>query len=110
MQFLDATQARVVLALKDSPGWSAELAEALGVSRHSLSNHLACLRVWPGAGLVIAAAAFRDGVLAWRGEAWCAPGPGRASTPMPAWRGRAGTAPNAIRWRRRAGRAVGGAG
>jgi hypothetical protein len=48
MQFLDATQARVVLALKDSPGWSAELAEALGVSRQSLSNHLAWLRVWPG--------------------------------------------------------------
>ena len=33
------------------PGYPAELAELLGVSRQNLSNHLACLR---GCGLVVA--------------------------------------------------------
>ncbi|HZE50486.1 MAG TPA: metalloregulator ArsR/SmtB family transcription factor [Jatrophihabitantaceae bacterium] len=46
----DPTRARVLLALKDGPGYPAELAELLGVSRQSLSNHLACLR---GCGLVV---------------------------------------------------------
>ena len=47
----DPTRARVLLALKDAPGYPAELAELLGVSRQALSNHLACLR---GCGLVVA--------------------------------------------------------
>ncbi len=47
----DPTRARVLLALRDSPGYPAELADELGVSRQSLSNHLACLR---GCGLVVA--------------------------------------------------------
>ena len=47
----DPTRARVLLALRDAPGYPAELADLLGVSRQSLSNHLACLR---GCGLVVA--------------------------------------------------------
>ena len=47
----DATRARVLLALRDAPGYPADLADLLGVSRQSLSNHLACLR---GCGLVVA--------------------------------------------------------
>jgi DNA-binding transcriptional ArsR family regulator len=47
----DATRARVLLALREAPGYPAELAELLGVSRQSLSNHLSCLR---GCGLVVA--------------------------------------------------------
>lgn len=47
----DPTRARVLLALRDSPGYPAELAELLEVSRQSLSNHLTCLR---GCGLVVA--------------------------------------------------------
>jgi ArsR family transcriptional regulator, cadmium/lead-responsive transcriptional repressor len=48
----DPTRARVLLALREAPGYPAELADLLGVSRQSLSNHLACLR---GCGLVVAA-------------------------------------------------------
>lgn len=47
----DPTRSRLLLALRESPGYPAELAELLGVSRQSLSNHLACLR---GCGLVVA--------------------------------------------------------
>lgn len=47
----DATRSRVLLALRDGPAYPADLAEALGVSRTKLSNHLACLR---GCGLVVA--------------------------------------------------------
>ena len=47
----DATRVRVLLALKDGPAYPADLAETLGVSRQSLSNHLSCLR---GCGLVVA--------------------------------------------------------
>ncbi|GAB7189909.1 winged helix-turn-helix domain-containing protein [Kineococcus sp. NUM-3379] len=47
----DPTRARLMLALREAPGYPAELAELLGVSRQSLSNHLACLR---GCGLVVA--------------------------------------------------------
>ncbi|GEB49779.1 MULTISPECIES: ArsR/SmtB family transcription factor [Streptomyces] len=35
---------RILLALRRAPAYPAELAEALGVSRTRLSNHLACLR------------------------------------------------------------------
>lgn len=47
----DPTRARVLLALRQAPAHPADLAEALGVSRQSVSNHLACLR---GCGLVVA--------------------------------------------------------
>jgi ArsR family transcriptional regulator, cadmium/lead-responsive transcriptional repressor len=47
----DPTRSRLLLALRETPGYPAELAETLGVSRQSLSNHLACLR---GCGLVVA--------------------------------------------------------
>ncbi|WP_460497674.1 ArsR/SmtB family transcription factor, partial [Glycomyces tarimensis] len=40
----DPTRSRLLLALREAPGYPAELAETLGVSRQSLSNHLACLR------------------------------------------------------------------
>lgn len=47
----DQTRARLLLALRDGPGYPAELAELLGATRQNLSNHLACLR---GCGLVVA--------------------------------------------------------
>ena len=47
----DETRTQVLLALKDEPRYPAELADALGVTRQRLSNHLACLR---GCGLVVA--------------------------------------------------------
>lgn len=47
----DPTRARLLLALRDAPGYPAALAELLGVSRQNLSNHLGCLR---GCGLVVA--------------------------------------------------------
>ena len=47
----DPTRARLLLALREAPGYPAQLAELLGVSRQNLSNHLACLR---GCGLVVA--------------------------------------------------------
>ncbi len=48
----DPVRARLLLALREGPGYPAELAELLGTSRQNLSNHLACLR---GCGLVVAA-------------------------------------------------------
>ena len=47
----DQTRARVLLALADAPGYPSDLADSLGVSRQSMSNHLTCLR---GCGLVLA--------------------------------------------------------
>ena len=47
----DPTRSRLLLALREAPGYPAELAELMGVSRQSLSNHLTCLR---GCGLVVA--------------------------------------------------------
>lgn len=47
----DPTRARVLLALREAPAHPADLADLLGVSRQSVSNHLACLR---GCGLVVA--------------------------------------------------------
>jgi DNA-binding transcriptional ArsR family regulator len=47
----DPTRARLLLALREAPGFPAELADLLGVTRQNLSNHLACLR---GCGLVVA--------------------------------------------------------
>ncbi len=45
----DPTRAAVLLALREAPSYPSDLAELAGVSRQSLSNHLACLR---GCGLV----------------------------------------------------------
>ncbi|MGV0848747.1 ArsR/SmtB family transcription factor [Mycolicibacterium phlei] len=46
----DPTRAQILLMLRDGPGYPAEMAERIGVSRQILSNHLACLR---GCGLVV---------------------------------------------------------
>ena len=47
----DSTRTQVLLRLRAGGAYPAELAEAIGVSRQVLSNHLACLR---GCGLVVA--------------------------------------------------------
>lgn len=47
----DGTRAQILLALRSAPAYPSDLAGALGVSRQSVSNHLACLR---GCGLVVA--------------------------------------------------------
>ena len=47
----DATRSRILMALSEAPSYPADLAAALGVTRQSMSNHLACLR---GCGLVVA--------------------------------------------------------
>ncbi|MEU9237326.1 ArsR/SmtB family transcription factor [Streptomyces subrutilus] len=47
----DPIRCRVLLALREAPAYPADLADALGVSRTRLSNHLACLR---DCGLVVA--------------------------------------------------------
>lgn len=48
----DPIRCRILLALRDAPAYPADLADALGVSRTRLSNHLACLR---DCGLVVTA-------------------------------------------------------
>lgn len=45
----DPTRAAILLALRSAPAYPSDLADELGVTRQSLSNHLACLR---GCGLV----------------------------------------------------------
>jgi len=45
----DETRRALLVALLDGPGYPAELAEALGLTKANVSNHLACLR---GCGLV----------------------------------------------------------
>jgi DNA-binding transcriptional ArsR family regulator len=40
----DPIRCRILLALCRAPAYPADLADALGVSRTRLSNHLACLR------------------------------------------------------------------
>lgn len=47
----DPTRARILLALTSTPSYPSDLADSLGVSRQSMSNHLTCLR---GCGLVVA--------------------------------------------------------
>ena len=46
----DPTRTRLLLALRDGPGYPSELAELVGVTRQDLPNHLACLR---GCALVV---------------------------------------------------------
>lgn len=48
----DPTRSRILLALLERPGYPAELARELELTRTNVSNHLACLR---GCGLVVAA-------------------------------------------------------
>ncbi|GAA3283732.1 helix-turn-helix transcriptional regulator [Paenarthrobacter aurescens] len=48
----DPTRAQVLLTLAESPSYPSDLADTMGVSRQSMSNHLTCLR---GCGLVVAA-------------------------------------------------------
>ena len=45
----DPTRRRILLTLLDGPAYPADLADALGVGRTNVSNHLTCLR---GCGLV----------------------------------------------------------
>lgn len=47
----DPTRSRILLSLLDRPGYPAELARELDLSRTNVSNHLACLR---GCGIVVA--------------------------------------------------------
>ena len=47
----DSTRTQVLLRLREGGAYPADLAEAIGVSRQTLSNHLTCLR---GCGLVVA--------------------------------------------------------
>lgn len=47
----DPTRTTVLLALREAPAFPADLADVAGVSRQTMSNHLACLR---GCGLVVA--------------------------------------------------------
>ena len=47
----DSTRTQILLALRSGGAYPSELADAIGVSRQTLSNHLACLR---GCGLVVA--------------------------------------------------------
>lgn len=48
----DPIRCRILLVLRQAPAYPADLADALGVSRTRLSNHLACLR---DCGLVVTA-------------------------------------------------------
>lgn len=52
----DPSRAHILAALTRGPVYPAELAEALGMTRPNVSNHLACLR---GCGLVVAEAEGR---------------------------------------------------
>ena len=48
----DPTRARILMSLLDKPGYPAELARDLKLTRSNVSNHLTCLR---GCGIVAAA-------------------------------------------------------
>lgn len=48
----DPTRARILVSLMEKPGYPAELAGDLDLTRTNVSNHLACLR---GCGIVVAA-------------------------------------------------------
>lgn len=53
----DPTRSRVLLSLLDHPGYPAQLARDLELTRSNVSNHLACLR---GCGIVAAVAEGRQ--------------------------------------------------
>jgi len=46
----DPTRTQILLQLREGPAYPADLADIFGVTRQSMSNHLACLR---GCGLVV---------------------------------------------------------
>ena len=47
----DETRSRILLSLLEKPGYPAELARELNLTRTNVSNHLACLR---GCGIIAA--------------------------------------------------------
>jgi DNA-binding transcriptional ArsR family regulator len=47
----DPSRSRILLSLLDRPGYPAELAQELELTRTNVSNHLTCLR---GCGLIVA--------------------------------------------------------
>lgn len=47
----DGTRSRILASLLDAPGYPAQLARDLGLTRTNVSNHLSCLR---GCGIVVA--------------------------------------------------------
>lgn len=47
----DPTRSRILLRLLDAPGYPAQLADDLDLTRTNVSNHLTCLR---GCGIVVA--------------------------------------------------------
>ncbi len=47
----DPTRSRILLSILAAPGYPAQLARELGLTRTNVSNHLACLR---GCGIVVA--------------------------------------------------------
>lgn len=47
----DPTRSRILLSLLEKPGYPAELAIELGLTRPNVSNHLGCLR---GCGIIVA--------------------------------------------------------
>lgn len=53
----DPTRSRILLSLLDQPGYPAQLARDLDLTRTNVSNHLSCLR---GCGIVVAAAEGRQ--------------------------------------------------
>jgi DNA-binding transcriptional ArsR family regulator len=46
----DPTRSRILISLLDAPGYPAQLADELELTRSNVSNHLTCLR---GCGLVV---------------------------------------------------------
>ncbi|WP_159609757.1 helix-turn-helix transcriptional regulator [Glutamicibacter sp. JC586] len=46
----DPTRSKILLSLLNAPGYPAELASDLGISRTNVSNHLTCLR---GCGIIV---------------------------------------------------------
>lgn len=53
----DSTRSRILLSLLEAPGYPAQLARDLKLTRTNVSNHLACLR---GCGIVVAEAEGRQ--------------------------------------------------
>jgi DNA-binding transcriptional ArsR family regulator len=47
----DPTRSRILMSLLQGPGYPAQLARDLGLTRTNVSNHLSCLR---GCGIVVA--------------------------------------------------------
>jgi DNA-binding transcriptional ArsR family regulator len=47
----DPSRSRILVELLESPGYPGRLADALGLTRSNVSNHLSCLR---GCGIVVA--------------------------------------------------------